>query len=343
MSNLASPSDRDSHSPLAADKAVLPPVEPPAAGFIMQLFFIPMIIVGIIVMIWLMFSWLAHMGSRPEQLVDDIDKLNHASWQKALTLANMLRDPGNDSLRRNSELAARLASVLERQIDESMMDQDRIWFRMYLCRALGEFQVSDGLTALQHAASSERDVKEQDVRRAALEAIGLLAGRANAISEEQIDELLPALRAAASDAQSPIRSRAAFALGLVNHEDARDILEMRLADSDPDVRYNAATGLARQGDGRAVPALIDMLVPQVESEAGPDASDADAQWKRTLVIRNALRAIRQLAAKNPDLDLATLRPAIDDLLQSDVSGAARVEAEDAKRLLNDRAQPVAVP
>ena len=39
-----------------------------------------------------MFSWLARMGSSPEQLVQDLRRLNEASWQKALTLADLLRD-----------------------------------------------------------------------------------------------------------------------------------------------------------------------------------------------------------------------------------------------------------
>jgi hypothetical protein len=41
---------------------VLPPVEAPSAGFLLQLFFIPMVIVTIIVSIWAMFSWLVHLG-----------------------------------------------------------------------------------------------------------------------------------------------------------------------------------------------------------------------------------------------------------------------------------------
>ena len=50
--------------PISADDA-LPPVEPPSAGFIVQLFVIPGIIVFIIVMIWLLFNWLAQKGNDP--------------------------------------------------------------------------------------------------------------------------------------------------------------------------------------------------------------------------------------------------------------------------------------
>ena len=52
----------------------LPPVQPPSAGFLMQLFVIPMVIVVVIVMVSLMFNWLAHMGTRPEQLVQELGR-----------------------------------------------------------------------------------------------------------------------------------------------------------------------------------------------------------------------------------------------------------------------------
>ena len=47
----------------------LPPVEPPSAGFILQLFVVPGVIVVVVIMIWLMFNWLAHMGTDPRSYV----------------------------------------------------------------------------------------------------------------------------------------------------------------------------------------------------------------------------------------------------------------------------------
>ena len=40
----------------------LPPVSPPTGTFILQLFLIPLMIVTIVVVLWLLFSWVAHMG-----------------------------------------------------------------------------------------------------------------------------------------------------------------------------------------------------------------------------------------------------------------------------------------
>ena len=47
----------------------LPPVEPPSAAFLVQLFLVPGIIVAIIVCVWLSFHWLAHLGNDPQAYV----------------------------------------------------------------------------------------------------------------------------------------------------------------------------------------------------------------------------------------------------------------------------------
>ncbi len=91
-------SPENASSKLDLDDKPLPPIEPPSASFLVQLFVIPMIIVGIIVVVWLMFSWLAHMGSNPHELVRDLKKPNEASWQRALTLADLLRNPAHEDL-----------------------------------------------------------------------------------------------------------------------------------------------------------------------------------------------------------------------------------------------------
>ena len=70
----------------AAEKA-LPPVQPPTAGFVFQLFIIPAIIVGIIAVVSLLFSWLAHMGGTSESLVEDLERGGPHSWQTAYNLA----------------------------------------------------------------------------------------------------------------------------------------------------------------------------------------------------------------------------------------------------------------
>ena len=72
----------------------LPPVEPPSAGFLVQLFLVPAIIVAIIVCVWLAFHWLAHLGNDPQAYVRTLRRDNEGRWQAALNLANDLRGPG---------------------------------------------------------------------------------------------------------------------------------------------------------------------------------------------------------------------------------------------------------
>lgn len=346
------PSPRDMLSPQATDEPsppddFLPPVHPPGAGLIMQLFFIPMIIVTIIVTVWLMFSWLAHMGSRPDELVKDFEQLNEATWQKALTLANMLRDPSSSALRRDPRMAQRLASVLDRQIEVGQTDTGHVWFRMYLCRALGEFEVADGLPALLRAASEERAVEDLEVRRAALQAIGLLVDRVGASTAQENDDLLPALERAAAergdqpddrDARAKLRSTAAFVLGLLDGEAAGDQLVRLASDPYPFVRYNAAVGLARQGDERAVPRLVEMLDPHNVELLKSDESQTEVEWNRIHVMRNALRAAKQLAEKNAFADLSPLGSAVDELIKTKPRGGLGVEAGELSRILRQRQQ-----
>src|SRR5688572_2382537 len=80
----------------------LPPVEAPTATFILQLFLIPLLIVSIVVLLWLLFSWIAHMGrDNAAELARAVERGDKSSWQRAYELADLLRspDPKYDALR----------------------------------------------------------------------------------------------------------------------------------------------------------------------------------------------------------------------------------------------------
>lgn len=328
---------------VAADQ--LPPVEPPSSRFIVQLFLIPMLIVGIIVVVWLLFSWLAHMGSRPERLVNDLERMNHSSWQQALTLAKALQDPSNNEVARNPELAKRLADVLQLHLDEGYMDPDHLQLRMFLCQALGEFESLNGLPVLVQAARTERDPKELDVRRAALWAIGRLAKRNSSEAVLANTDVMDVIDRAAMDTEGSddaqvrgrLRSTAAYVLGELPGDASRERLAKMLFDAYPDTRYNAAVALSRQGDVRAIDTLIEMLDPD-NKESTRYEEDESQEWKKQDVMLQAIRAANLLAENNPDADLEPLRTAIKKLSQSDdVSGAMRLQA--AEVLANIEAAP----
>ena len=322
----------------------LPPVSPPSAGFLMQLFVVPMVIVVIIVMVCLMFNWLAHLGSKPEDLVDDLTKLNPGSWQKALTIANMLCDPNQAELRQNDVMADRLAEILQTQIKRGEMGDEQIQLRVYLCLALGVFEVNNGLPALVEAATTQRRPEEIQVRMKAIEALarradGVPNGRESLFADQDVmNALLEASRPFEGSGDekalnAQLRSRAAYTYGVIGGEESLNQLHRMMADPDMTVRFNAATGLARNGDARSVPVLFDML--DVQQITGDDGKPVDMATS-IIVLRNALRAAKQLSDLNTSDNLDALKVAVQKIAEGDAGGAVAVDAKLALQSLNNR-------
>ena len=71
-------------------------------AFVTQLFLIPLLIVSIIVVVWLGVTWLVNVGSDPEKYIKDLQNPGKGSWQSAASLADMLRNPRNDAMKRAS-------------------------------------------------------------------------------------------------------------------------------------------------------------------------------------------------------------------------------------------------
>ena len=140
-----------------------------------------MLIVAIIVGLWVVVASIANMGTDPETLVSDIERMNSDSWRKALTLAQQLRDPDQEELRQDKDMAGRLGTLLEKQVEQG--GEARI--RIYLCSALGKFEVATGAPALVKAATSESKVEDVPVRRAALQGLGTLVEQ---LSPEEVAE-----------------------------------------------------------------------------------------------------------------------------------------------------------
>lgn len=329
----------------AVDDRPLPPVEPPTAGFILQLFVIPLVIVTIIVMVWLMFSWLAHMGTDPQELVRDLRSPNEASWQKALTLADLLRNPEHEDLKSDSAMAAELAKILDAQLEDENYDATSIRLRMFLSRALGEFKVADGLPALVKAATVERDPAEIDVRRTALEALALFAENNSRELVTKDKACMEALKLASRErsevetekhARSNLRSTAAFVLGVIGGEEALDRLVIMLDDPYTNARYNAATGLCRHGDLRAIPVLLEMLDPTNEQSASEEEHASGREWKRLQVINTGIRGATQLATHHTPNEMQPIAAALRHIVDSELASfgnrvrhGIRINAEEA--------------
>ena len=106
-----------------------------------------------------------------------------------------------------------------------------------------------------------------------------------------------------------------------------------------EIRYNAATALARRGSDRVkdhMEILSEMLDEdqqllnfRTKLKEGQDVPDEQAA--RTTVI-SALKAVVELHEKKPNLDLSTLNPAIDKLTHSP-NMVVRNEAERTRIVL----------
>jgi len=331
----------------------LPPVEPPTGAFILQLFLIPLTIVSIVVLLWLTFSWLAHMGrDDPATLVRDLQKNDPSSWQRAYELADLLRspDPRYDALRQDAALAKQLSDVLIRDLDapaaEGKTDEVRNKRRMFLARALGSFETPVVVPALVRAASQERSPGELQVRLAALEALAVLADNLGPGElrkhEEVMQVVLEASRASdqndepvkGSDGQptayrphAELRSVAAYTLGVLGGEEALERLGHMQSDAYAGARYNAGTGLARNGDERAVRTLKEMLDPDNELSAKDEGSERDRDRKRINVIQAGIQSTVVLAQANPDADI---RPLIEGLEQLTTSKMPLIKSDKAR-------------
>jgi HEAT repeat protein len=320
----------------------LPPVEPPNAAFLVQLFLVPGVIVAIIVCVWLAFHWLAHLGSDPQAYVKTLRRDNEGRWQAALNLANDLRGPGGAALKTDESLATELGRILGDEVASGRSGEQSQTLRLYLCRALGEFAIPAAAGPLVERV---RNLADPQTARAAVEALAVLNTNLVAVgrSLDQADTIADAVVAASRTDDAQLRSAAAFTLGVLGGPAAVDRLGQLAGDTADDVRFNASLALARQGRTEAFDALAEMLaLPDLEPTAD-SASDPVAQsrrYKRALVVVNALRGVALLidATHEPPP-----RQVIDRLerLTQDPVGDVRSSAQALLKKIERLAKPAA--
>jgi len=311
-------SDPHATKTFAPDDA-LPPVEPPSAGFLVQLFVIPGVIVTIIVVVWLLFHWLASMGNDPREYVRKLRGNNEVRWQAAVNLAGALHGQAAEDITRDADVAGELGQILDEEITAGSMDERPINMRIYLCRALGEFRVEAAIAPLIRAVSTQRDQAEIAVRRAAVHGLASLAANLKSADPSwQSSEFVAALIAASKSDDDLLRSESAFALGVLDDPQALDRLDAMLDDPHPDARFNAATGLARHAKPAALPVLLEMVDPDQTLAMKEETSAGNRKQKRIIVNVNGLQGIRELATADPAADLGKAEAAVEKLTESDL-------------------------
>ena len=345
----------------------LPPVEPPSAGFIIQLFLIPALIVAAVIGVWVLFGKLADSETDWQQLVAELGSGNeHRRWRSALVLAQILRNeqiagPTADTkLADNPEVAQALADLLKESLDSRSTLEDDIKHQEFLARTLGSIHVDEvTLPVLATALTSEY---ETEVRKSALMSVAMIAGRHfesetkmqsdpseefdsfGTAPEKPLDsqtirneEVLNQLKLAAQDEDPAIRHLAAFVFGLVSGQKSVETLEVMLLDGDQMTRANAAVGLARNGSAAGIDTFIELLEagakPMDRSEfqnLSPEEQQeelAKRSFEQPIILRNSLRAVSSLWPQIPAEQQQRLQAILAQLAEDGAAADIRLQAD----------------
>ena len=180
-----------SHDEFDADRSLttdpgdpgLPPVQPPSAGFLVQLFVVPALIVLAVVGVWALFGKIASSDDDWRELVEDIRNTNeHRRWRGANGLATLLvhdQKLGDDGqhLAKNPEIARVLVGLFEEGLNRHSNREDDLKQEQFLALTLGLLDSQPTvLPALQHGMKPEQD---REVRKNSIASIAGMAGRAD--------------------------------------------------------------------------------------------------------------------------------------------------------------------
>ncbi len=313
----------------------LPPVQPPSAGFIVQLFVFPALIVMGVVAVWWMFGLIAVGEQDWRKLLQDLQSQNmHIRNRAMYGLAQVLdqdsrRGDQGLRLRSNREIAQGLSDQLVIELRKNSSSKEGVAIQEYLTRALGMMDALDLIApALRTAMEPQRDLA---IRKSAVVSLSFVAGRALERGEQlDASESIEALIQLSGDPLPVLRQSAAFSLGLFNSPEAAHQTEVLLGDGDQMTRVNAAIGLARHGSTSGYQVLRDSLsLPDIAAipETSPDrelrlAADGD----QFLVVKNVLKAVNDLSSKLDASQIQELIPLLDVLSNKHPEIRIRVDA-----------------
>ena len=351
-SSMSDPLDQQSASlpqrPELSDD--LPPVQPPSAGFIVQLFVVPGLIVLAVVAVWAMFGRIAAGEQNWEKLVQELQSPNtHIRNRAMYGLAQVLdqdRRQGEHGqhLASNPEIAQGLSDQLSKELKTGSSSKESIAIQQYLTRAMGlldplansgdtvnepnsaendkaRSSAAAAVTAsLQQALEPTRDI---EIRKSAAASIAFIAGRALERGQPlEAPALVQALIEVSTDQQTVMRQAAAFALGLFRSPEADQQLQVLLGNDDGMTRINAAIALSRSGS-------IDGLAVFKQALTEKVAATPDGQAEQILILKNSLKAIADLGPKMESGDKAEFRELTESLIRTHAESRIRIDAQNA--------------
>lgn len=350
----------------------LPPVQPPSAGFIFQLFIVPALIVLALVGVWGLFLQLASGEQDWQALVTQLESTNpHLNEHAMFSLAQLL-DVDRRKGDRGQHLSQqpKIAQALADKLQACLRDKKptAIEQAVYCSRALGKMEVPEIVwPALTSALGSDIEV---EIRKGALIAfIERLAAEstAGAVVDERVAQ---AMIEVSQDPDEGIRRAGCFGLGCLSDADSAQRLAVLLDDSDWLTAVNAAVALARRGSTVGYPVLAKVVAGEYRSSKiinRPGSDEVDGSlvppgvspnfdekqreerrkvqekytepFERAMILKNALKAIADVGGQFTPEQQAELRNSLNKLIETQADRRTRVDAEAALSALNSPRKP----
>jgi hypothetical protein len=317
----------------------LPPVEAPSAGFVVQLFVIPALVVLVVIVVWLLFGKLAGGERDAMEYVRQL-QLPTANWRSAFELASLIQN--DPAVANDPKLLGALTELLTRELDryENPKLRDDPKLAQYVALTLGAFQTLEAQTPsgqpVDPLVPLIRAMEPQFDQAIRIAAVGSLAKQAARL-DGQLDDprAVKALGATAADGNPQVRQIAVYALGFFGGPEVPPILRDRArSDEDRFSRYNAAIALARRGDSAAGATLREMLSTADLNQVIEMDSATEKQNKIEAIQLEAIEALRSsLRAGAPEL-ARSLRPELEKLTTSGLV-SVRSQALETLRALGD--------
>jgi hypothetical protein len=342
LANAASP-------PTAALPEELPPVEPPSARFIMQLFMVPAIIVAAVIGIWALFGQLSASEQDWRQLVTELRSNNeHRRWRGANGLAQMLHadvDLGDlgQNLAANQQIAAELTGLMEELLADPARSEEQIRQQNFVVRTLGWLDVYD--TTLPVLIKATKLDQDPIIRADALRALSIVASRASD-NGKPLDrpDLIDCMLEASQDSDPLIRQVAAFAMAFLSGEVVDQQLRVMLEDADSATRLNAAIAFVRRQSAEGIDVFLATLetAPQ---PVDPEQMEGDTPQERmlrarseddmnTIIVGNVLKALREIRAELTDEQRTRALESARSIAENHREIKIRLEAEATVRELS---------
>lgn len=313
----------------------LPPVQPPSAGMIVQLFLVPAVIVAAIIGVYSLFGRVASQELDWRQLTTDVRSENpHVRWRGALGLAQMLdadaqRGEKSQDLASRPEIAEALADLYRQLIGQSNLNEEGLKQVEFLSKALGRLKVPQTIAPVLE--SGMEPTRNHDVRKHSLIGLAMMIGTLGPQNTLQDDpKLISRLIEISRESDPLFRHQAAFNLGLLPSPAAIEQLQVLLGDPDQMVQVNAAIGLARNDRTEGLVIFHELFRESLRWKLNPGEvktqEEESAYFERMLMLLNSVKAISRLAPKLSLQERTTFIRELNEMVSSTRDAVLKTDA-----------------